>query len=40
MKKSRDTRKLAPVDVAQRYTIAEAIAYLRISRSERSLRRS
>jgi len=31
MKKSADKRALAPVDVAQRYTIAEATCYLRIS---------
>lgn len=31
MKKSTDKRTLAPVDVAQRYTIAEAVSYLRIS---------
>jgi prophage regulatory protein len=31
MKRSVDNRALAPVDVAQRYTIAEATAYLRIS---------
>src|SRR6266403_5270887 len=32
MKKSAASRTLAPVDTAQRYTIAEAIAYLRVSR--------
>jgi prophage regulatory protein len=31
MKKSADRRSLAPVDIAQRYTIAEATCYLRIS---------
>jgi prophage regulatory protein len=31
MKKSADSRTTAPVDVAQRYTIKEAISYLRIS---------
>jgi predicted DNA-binding transcriptional regulator AlpA len=31
MKKSADRRSLAPVDTAQRYTIAEATCYLRIS---------
>jgi predicted DNA-binding transcriptional regulator AlpA len=31
MKKSADRRALAPVDVAQRYTIKEATSYLRIS---------
>ena len=31
MNKSADKRTLAPVDVAQRYTIAEAVSYLRIS---------
>src|SRR5260370_37623382 len=31
MKKSRDMRTIPPVDVAQRYTIAEAVSYLRIS---------
>jgi prophage regulatory protein len=31
VKKSRQVRTLAPVDVAQRYTISEAGAYLRIS---------
>lgn len=31
MKKSADKRALAAVDVAQRYTIAEAVSYLRIS---------
>jgi prophage regulatory protein len=31
MKKSTDKRAIAPVDVAQRYTIAEAVSYLRIS---------
>jgi len=31
MKKSADKRTLAPVDVAQRYTIKEAVSYLRIS---------
>jgi Helix-turn-helix domain len=31
MKKSADRRTIAPVDVAQRYTIAEAVSYLRIS---------
>jgi hypothetical protein len=30
--KSRDMRTIVPVDVAQRYTIAEAVSYLRISR--------
>jgi prophage regulatory protein len=33
MKKLREVRTLAPVDMAQRYTIAEAISYLRISRA-------
>ena len=31
MKKSADKRTIAPIDVAQRYTIAEAVSYLRIS---------
>jgi hypothetical protein len=31
MKKSADKRAISPVDVAQRYTIAEAVSYLRIS---------
>jgi hypothetical protein len=31
MKKSVDMQTIAPVDVAQRYTIAEAVLYLRIS---------
>jgi len=29
MKKSADSRNIAPVDVAERYTIAEAVSYLR-----------
>jgi prophage regulatory protein len=31
MTKSADKRAVAPIDVAQRYTIAEAVSYLRIS---------